>query len=111
MSEHNNDGKRRGFIAAGKIGEMASGTIFLVRCAAGRRYGRARDLVSARRVGRIHRRDLVGMDAQPSLKAGAPAALERAREGLRLAQMEPGTVDRILESRGSSIATRPDAAS
>ncbi len=58
-------------------------------------------LGSARHIGGVHRRDLVGMHAAASLEAAAAAALERARKGLGLLEMEPGTVDRVFHARGA----------
>ena len=41
------------------------------------------------------------MDAEASLEAAAPAALERAPEPVCFLQMEPGAVERILEAGGA----------
>src|SRR5438128_10307435 len=43
-----------------------------------------RKLLGRGLVGGVHRAELVGMDATASLEAAAPAALERAAEGVRL---------------------------
>src|SRR4051794_16468912 len=52
------------------------------------------DLLRARQVGLVHRRNLVRVHAAAALEAAAPAALERAPERLALLEVEPRTVYR-----------------
>src|SRR6185503_3908430 len=59
---------------------------------------RALEFLGARKIGAIHRTDLVRMNAQTALEAAAAAALERPLEGRDLLEMEPRTVDRTLEA-------------
>src|SRR5207248_2806133 len=61
----------------------------------------ARQLLGGGQVRAVHRADLIGVHAQPTLEAAAPAPLERPPEGFRLLEVKPRAVDRVLHAGGA----------